>query len=111
MLNYRSEPRGRSPRGYMEILYSILSVCLSGASKTHVMFRCRLNSKQLHFYIEILLTKGLLEKGREPPSAKVEYRTTQRGRKYLETYGALLEMLSEARGFQEANYVQSGERQ
>jgi predicted transcriptional regulator len=88
----------------MEIVYSVLSVCLNGALKTHVMFRCNLNSKQLHFYMESLLTKGLLEKLREPPSAKVEYRTTARGRKYLETYGTLLQMLNEDGGLERANY-------
>ena len=107
MNSYRSEPAGRGPRGYMEIVYSILSVCLNGALKTHVMFRCNLNSKQLHFYIESLLVKGLLEKEREPPSAKVEYRTTQRGRKYLETYSALLQMLSEEREVERATYPPS----
>ena len=88
----------------MEIVYSILSVCLNGALKTHVMFRCNLNSKQLRFYIESLLSKGLLEKDREPPSAKVEYRTTQRGRTYLETYSQLLQMLSEDRGLEPLAY-------
>ncbi len=105
MSNYRSEPPGRGPRGYMEIVYSILSVCLNGALKTHVMFRCNLNSKQLHFYIESLLAKGLLEKERSPPSAKVEYRTTQRGRKYLETYSSLLQMLNEEGSLQSATYA------
>lgn len=90
----------------MEIAYSVLSVCLNGALKTHVMFRCNLNSKQLQFYIESLLTKGLLEKGRAPPSAKVEYWTTQRGRKYLETYGALIQMLSEEPRMERPSYAQ-----
>ncbi len=107
MSGYRSEPNGRGPRGYMEIVYSILSVCLNGALKTHVMFRCNLNSKQLQFYIESLLSKGLLEKDRSPPSAKVEYRTTQRGRKYLETYSALLQMLSEEGSLESATYARA----
>ena len=105
MSNYRSEPTGRGPRGYMEIVYSVLSVCLNGALKTHIMFRCNSNSKQLHFYMESLLAKGLLEKERSPPSAKVEYRTTQRGRKYLETYSVLLQMLSEEGGLQRETYA------
>jgi predicted transcriptional regulator len=91
----------------MEIVYSILSVCLNGALKTHVMFRCNLNSKQLHFYIESLLAKGLLEKDREPPSAKVEYRTTNKGRRYLETYGALLQVLSEDRRVENESLAQA----
>jgi predicted transcriptional regulator len=107
MSAYRSDALGHGPRGYMEIVYSILSVCLNGALKTHVMFRCNLNSKQLHFYIESLLVKGLLDKERAPPSAKVEYRTTQRGRKYLETYSALLQMLNEERRVMDATFAQS----
>jgi predicted transcriptional regulator len=110
MSSYRSEPTGRGPRGYMEIVYSVLSVCLNGALKTHVMFRCNLNSKQLHFYIESLLAKGLLEKEREPPSAKVEYRTTNKGRKYLETYGALLQMLNDDRRIESESFAQAGGR-
>ncbi len=94
----------------MEIAYSILSVCLNGALKTHVMFRCNLNSKQLRFYIDSLLAKGLLERDREPPSAKVEYRTTQRGRKYLETYSALLQMLSEDSEVERGTYLSPLER-
>ncbi len=100
MSNYRSDVLGRGPRGYMEIVYSVLSVCLNGALKTHIMFRCNLNSKQLHFYVESLLNKELLEKVRDPPSAKVEYRTTSKGRKYIEAYGALLQMLDERRGME-----------
>jgi len=110
MSSYRSEPTGRGPRGYMEIVYSILSVCLNGALKTHVMFRCNLNSRQLHFYIESLLAKGLLEKEREPPSAKVEYRTTSKGRKYLETYGALLQMLIDDRRIESESFAQTAGR-
>ncbi len=91
----------------MEIAYSVLSVCLNGALKTHVMFRCNLNSKQLRFYIDSLVAKGLLEGEREPPSAKVEYRTTQRGRKYLETYSALLQMLSDEGEVERAAYPSS----
>jgi predicted transcriptional regulator len=102
---YRSEPTGHGPRGYMEIVYSILSVCLNGALKTHVMFRCNLNSKQLRFYIDSLLSKGLLDKERAPPSAKVEYRTTERGRRYLETYGTLLQMMTEERKVVDTSYT------
>ena len=108
MSSYRSEPMGRGPRSYMEIVYSVLSVCLNGALKTHVMFRCNLNSKQLHFYIESLLAKGLLEPERAPPSAKVEYRTTQRGRQYLETYGNLLQMLNDEVRLPRASYASPG---
>jgi predicted transcriptional regulator len=95
MTSYRSEAEGRGTRGYMEIVYSILSVCLNGALKTHIMFRCNLNSKQLRWYMGSLLEKGFLESVRVPPSSKVEYKTTERGRRYLETYNTLQQMLNE----------------
>jgi predicted transcriptional regulator len=91
---------GRGTRGYMEIVYSMLSACLNGSLRTHIMFRCNLNSKQLQFYLESLLEKGLVEKVRDPPSSKVEYKTTARGMKYMETYHTLLEMLSQARSLE-----------
>jgi predicted transcriptional regulator len=50
----------------MATAYSILSVCLDGALKTHVMFKSNLNSRQLHFYLESLVEKGLLEEKRIP---------------------------------------------
>ncbi len=95
----------------MEIVHSILSVCTDGALKTHVMFRCNLNSRQLHFYIESLLAKGLLEKERAPPSAKVEYRTTQRGRRYIEAYDTLLQMLNEEGRMEGASFARTAGRE
>ncbi len=105
MSNYRSDSIGRGTRGYMEIVYSVLSVSLNGALKTHIMFRCNLNTKQLHTYVDSLLEKGLLEKVRSPPSAKVEYRTTVKGRKYIETYNTLLQMLSSRASVESQTYV------
>ena len=85
---------GGGPRGYMEISYSVLSAALNGALRTHIMFRCNLNSRQLHLYLESLVEKELIEKRREPPSVKVEYVTTIKGRKYVEIYNSLAEMLN-----------------
>jgi predicted transcriptional regulator len=105
MVESRSEATGHGTRGYMAIAYSILSVCLNGTMKTHVMFRCNLNSRQLHFYLESLVAKGLLERGRTPPSAKVEYRTTEKGRKYVETFGAMVQLLSEQEPIERGVYA------
>jgi predicted transcriptional regulator len=89
----------------MEIVYSILSVCLNGSIRTHIMFRSNLNSKQLHSYLESLLEKGLIERGRDSPSAKIEYVSTPKGRKYIETYNSLAEMLSGHRDLEEESYA------
>jgi predicted transcriptional regulator len=96
---------GGGPRGYLEIVYSILSVGLNGALRTHIMFRCNLNSRQLHTYLESLLDKGLLERRRDPPSAKVEYITTAKGRKYIEAYNVLAEMLVGRKAIERETYA------
>jgi predicted transcriptional regulator len=84
---------GRSNRGYMEIIYSILESSMQGALKTHIMFKCNLNSRQLQLYVQFLVDKGLLARQRFPPSPKIEYKTTERGRKYIQAYETLLELV------------------
>lgn len=77
----------------MEIIYSILESSMQGALKTHIMFKCNLNSRQLQLYVQFLVDKGLLKRQRVLPSAKVEYKTTERGRKYLQAYDTLLDLV------------------
>ena len=84
---------GRSNRGYMEIIYSILESSMQGVLKTHIMFKCNLNSRQLQLYVQFLVDKGLLVRERVPPSPKVEYKTSERGRKYMQAYETLLELV------------------
>ena len=84
---------GRANRGHMEIIYSILESSMQGALKTHIMFKCNLNSKQLQLYVQFLVDKGLLMRQRAVPSPKVEYKTSERGRKYMLAYETLLELV------------------
>jgi len=88
---------GRANRGYMEIIYSILESSKQGALKTHIMFRCNLNSRQLQLYVQFLVDKGLLVRERVPPSPKVEYRTSERGRKYMQAYETLVGLVGNGR--------------
>lgn len=105
MEHQRMRTAGGGPRGYMEISYSILSASLNGSLRTHIMFRCNLNSRQLHVYLESLVEKGLIEKRREPPSVKVEFVTTVKGRKYVETYNSLAEMLNVLPKYEQEAYA------
>jgi predicted transcriptional regulator len=105
MPNSRTEILGRGTRGYTEIVYSVLSVCLNGALRTHIMFRCNLNSKQLHFYIDSLVSRGLLQETTDSSSPKTTFRTSVRGRKYIEAYNSLLEMLSEGRRLEHPEFA------
>ena len=84
---------GRSNRGYIEIIYSILDASKDGALRTHIMFKCNLNSRQLQQYLQYLIEKGLLKRDRAPPSSKLEYFTTELGRKYMRAYEELFEIV------------------
>ena len=88
---------GRTNRGYMEIVYCILASSTQGALKTHIMFKCNLNSRQLQLYVQFSVDKGLLVRRRALPSPKVEYRTSERGRKYMHAYESLLELVGPSR--------------
>jgi predicted transcriptional regulator len=87
----------RANRGYMEIIYSILEASMKGALKTHIMFKCNLNSRQLQLYVQFLVDKGLLVRERASPSPKVEYKTSERGRTYMRAYEVLLELVGSGR--------------
>jgi len=84
---------GRSNRGYIEIIYSILDASREGALRTHIMFKCNLNSRQLQEYLQYLVDKGLLNRERVPPSSKVVYKTTEIGQKYMKAYEDLFELV------------------
>ena len=84
---------GRGNRGYLEIIHAILSVCTEGALKTHVMFKCNLNSSQVQQYLAYLVDRGLLEKERKAYSSKTSYLTSERGRRYMRAYNEVVEML------------------
>jgi predicted transcriptional regulator len=82
---------GSGNRESLDIMNLILNVCLSGTMKTHIMYRCNLNSKQVHEYLEVLLGHGLIESN-ESPMRRMIYRTTERGRKFIKSYAELMEV-------------------
>ena len=84
---------GSGNRGYLEIIQTILSVCTESALKTHVMFKCNLNSSQVQQYLAYLVDRGLLEKERKAYSSKTSYLTSERGRRYMRAYSEVVEML------------------
>ncbi|HYX55348.1 MAG TPA: winged helix-turn-helix domain-containing protein [Nitrososphaeraceae archaeon] len=84
---------GWSNRGWLEIIEFILSMCENGARKTHVMYRCNLNSKQINEYLNFLLDCGMLEKIQERPNSKRSiYRTSDVGKNFIIRYKQLLEL-------------------
>ena len=86
---------GWSNRGWLEIIEFILSLCENGARKTHVMYRCNLNSKQINEYLNFLLECEMLEKIQEHPNSKrYIYKTRELGKKFISSYKQLAELFS-----------------
>jgi predicted transcriptional regulator len=88
---------GWSNRGWLEIIEFILLMCENGARKTHVMYRCNLNSKQINQYLEFLLDSGMLEILQERPNSKrYIYKTTDLGKKFITHYKQLAALFTKA---------------
>lgn len=70
-------------------------MCENGARKTHVMYRCNLNSKQINEYLNFLLECGMLEKMQERPNSKrYIYKTSDLGKKFIGSYKQLAELFN-----------------
>lgn len=81
---------GWGSRGWIEINEMILETCEKGALKTHIMYRCNLNSKQIAHYIQFLQTHKLLESQIDwPYKRRLIYKTTEMGKKYIEAFKRL----------------------
>lgn len=70
-------------------------MCENGARKTHVMYRCNLNSKQINEYLNFLLECEMLEEIQERPNSKrYIFKTAELGKKFIERYKQLAELFS-----------------
>ena len=86
---------GWGNRGWLEIIDLVLSVCDQGTLKTHVMYKCNLNSKQVQQYLDFVVSRSLIEILQDPEDVKrTIYRTTDRGRKFMRSYNELAEIFS-----------------
>src|SRR5579863_1664501 len=93
-LSYRSV-FGWGNRGWLEIIDLILAVSEHGALKTHVMYKCNLNSKQVQQYLDFVLNRGLARTEPDPQDPKrTFYITTDRGRKFMKAYDELAEIFA-----------------
>jgi predicted transcriptional regulator len=78
-------------RESLDIIDLILLVCANGTMKTHIMYRCNLNSKQVQEYLETILKFELVRRI-ESESGKSVYETTERGRRFIKAYAELSEI-------------------
>jgi predicted transcriptional regulator len=70
-------------------------MCEGGARKTHVMYRCNLNSKQISEYLDFLLDCGMLEKIQERANSKRHiFKTSELGNKFIGRYKEMAELFN-----------------
>ena len=80
-------------RGWIEIIEKILETCENGALKTHVMYKCNLNSNQITNYVRFLENRKLLASQIDWPYKKrIIYKTTEMGKKYIGAYKEIEEL-------------------
>lgn len=69
-----------SKRDRLEIVQGILQRGISGASKTNIVYRVNLNFTMVTPYLDLLVSKGLME---AIPGPTRKYKTTDKGIKLL----------------------------
>lgn len=85
------KPVSRSHRGRLDIIADILNTSLGGVKKTYLMYRCNLSFKQLKYYLDFMLRKGLLRFGavRDDKTNLGLLEITDKGKEFLRNYKGL----------------------
>lgn len=74
-------------RGPDDIKAEILTLAWNGALKTRIMSGCSISFRQLNFYLDLLIKKGLLESTQN--QGKIYFRTTEHGKEWLNAFRQL----------------------
>jgi len=88
---------GYAHRSRMDMIANILRVASGENQKTLIMPRCNLSFKQLHAYLNFLVSIGLLKS--VPPrtgekSDSNAYETTEKGESFIQAYRRLESLLA-----------------
>ncbi|MGC9345274.1 MAG: winged helix-turn-helix domain-containing protein [Candidatus Bathyarchaeales archaeon] len=79
-----------SHRGRLDIIADILVASYGGVKKTYLMYQCNLSFRQLKYYLNFMIKKGLLQvvapSGDSNPGL---FEVTDKGRKFLKAYKSL----------------------
>ncbi len=84
--------KNATKRGKVSIIADILDIADGGVLKTHIMYGANLSFRQLDNYLALLSEISLLEKSME--SQREIYKTTDRGRNFLQHYYEIKELLT-----------------
>ena len=73
----------------------ILTLSTVGIKKTHIMYRANLSYEQILYYLGELLGRNLLEQ--DTLEGTLIYRTTEKGREFLQHFANMAELIKEYR--------------
>jgi predicted transcriptional regulator len=79
-------------RDRLVIMTEIMSICKTGSSTTHIMFKANLSFAQLKQYLCSLLKTGLLEK--VACEGRYVYRSTNKGLEFMTMQQQIINMLN-----------------
>ena len=101
----------KNNRGKIQIMGDVLALGTSGIKKTHIMYKANLSYEQVHLYLGELIAKRLIVQDASSRSSEgVVYRTTEKGREFLQYYTRLTECLEGEEGEGEEGQEQGLER-
>ena len=84
----------KNNRGKIEIMADVLALSTSGIKKTHIMYRANLSYEQILYYLNQLLSKGLI--AQDVSEGALVYRTTEKGREFLSCYSRMSDLIAES---------------
>ena len=80
-------------RGFLEIMAEILDNLMSNSlKKTHITFKCNLDSRAVTKYLSIMQDVGLVERSQTDSSL---YRITEKGVRYRNQFNSFVNMMEE----------------
>ena len=80
-------------RGFLEIIAEILECLMTNPKKkTHVTFKCNLDSRAVSKYLYLMISVNIVEKSKVDPSY---YTITQKGIKYLNHFRSFVSMVED----------------
>lgn len=79
-------------RGKIEIMSTILNVCIDGANKTKIVYQANLNFRTVNLYLELLTRNGLIEIEIGSPTL---YRTCSKGIEFMKNIDSAQQLLGE----------------
>ncbi|MCL4519630.1 MAG: winged helix-turn-helix domain-containing protein, partial [Thaumarchaeota archaeon] len=82
-------------RGRLEIISNLLTIAKNGTLKTHLMYGANLSYLMVTEYLDIMLRSELIAEANGNDNTSKQYRTSDKGLKFLELYQTIKAMVGE----------------